>query len=564
MKTRRGILIFNQEELDLSLISGLLEAEDCTVYITSFPLEAIHILSANDIDVILVSSHLKGMEGDEFKNLVKSIRPNISIFLLPLHQLQGDSPSTPQLTLNIKEFVQFIQNHVKSESHLLYQISTFKDFFFAFTDRLLQLFEVSNKFFFNNDHLVAEISRKIAIRMQLEGTLVDAIHLAALLRDVGKISVQQKILNESTPLGSDDFISIKNHPLNAVQLLKHINFPWNIESIILHHHEHYDGNGYPDRIKGRNIPIGSRIVAVADSYVAMTSPRPYRKKLSSLEAVNEIMKMAGTQFDTEVVEVFIEVQQLERSNAAEKRLLLILDRDETTVTYLQLNLPSDEYVIFPIENAADALKYLDEANPYAIIADAETLSTDQAAFCEELQRNRSTASIPLLVLNHDGLPSPQHTAPIVAYNPKPLDLPLLLSTMESMQTETRPAAKMPTDEKRLTGVSGSLEEMELSDIIQLLNMGLKSARVILRNEQEKGVIAMKNGTILHVRSGELSGQQAFYRLMAWKQGFFRILHGQVDEETNITVDTMTLLMEACKFLDESRFRNDAATIAPHP
>lgn len=562
MKASRGILIFKQEELDLSLISLLLEAEDCTVYVTSFPLEAIHILSTYDIDVILASSHLKGMADDEFKKLVKNIRPNISIFLLPLHQIQGDSSSPSQCTINVKEFVQFIQDHIKVESHLQNQASTFKDFFFTFTDRLLQLFEVNNKYFFNNNHLVADFSRKIAIHMNQEETLIDAIHLAALLRDVGKISIQQKILNGSTPLGNDDFVSIKNHPFNSVQLLKHINFPWNIESLILHHHEHYEGNGYPDRLKGRNIPIGSRIIAVADSYVAMTSQRPYRPKLSSQEAVNEIMKMAGTQFDPEVAEVFFEVLQQERSKAAAKRLLLVLDRDETTAASLLLNLPSDNYVIYAVENAANAMEYLEEAIPYVIIADEETLSADKIDFCAEFHRNSSTATIPLLILHNNGSHSPQHTAPVVAFNPKPLDLTLLLSTLESLQGETRPKSGVPAVTSELSGVSGSLEEMELPDIIQLLTMGLKSARVILKNNQEKGEIFLKNGKIINVRTGELAGQQAFFRLMGWEKGIFRILHGKIDEETNITVDTMTLLMEACRVLDESRFRANSSSKTP--
>lgn len=563
MKNKRGILIFNQDELDLSLISVLLEAEDCTVYITSFPLEAIHILSTNDIDVILASSKLKGMEADEFKKLVKSIKPHTSIFLLPLHQIQGKSADSSQLTLNVKEFVQFIQNHIKSESHLLNHALNFKSFFFSFTDRLLQLFEVNNKFFFNNDHLVADISRKIAIHMHLEGNLVDAIHLGALLRDVGKISIQQKILNETTPLGNEDFVSIKNHPFNSVQLLKHINFPWNIESIILHHHEHYDGKGYPDRLKGRDIPIGSRIIAVADSYVAMTSQRPYRKKLSNLEAVNEIMRMAGTQFDPEIAEIFFEVLQQERSNTIGKRLLLVLDRDETTATFLQLNLPSDTYAVYGVESAKDALDYLEDVTPYVIIADEETLSADTIDFCAEFQRKPATAAIPLLLLNQDASHSPRHTAPIVAVNPKPLDLTLLLTTIESLQGESTPKSTLPDSESSRIGVSGNLEDMELPDIIQLLNMGLKTARIILKNDQEKGEIFMKRGKIIRVRTGDLGGAQAFYRMMSWKQGIFRILHGPIDEdEINITVDTMTLLMEACQVLDESRFKKGSTTVPP--
>lgn len=553
MNTKRGILIFNQAALDLSLVSALLEAEDCTVHITSLPLEAFHILRNNDIELILASSHLEGMDGSEFKEMAESIKPGVSIFLLPLHPQHGATLYTTECIVNLKEFVQFIKNHIKTESRLLSQTSRFKDFFFVFTDRLMQLFQVNNRYFFNNDHLVADISRKIALRMNVEEPLAEAIQLSALLRDIGKIWIQQEILNEKAPLGINAFVSIKNHPLNSVQLLKHINFPWDVESIIKHHHEHYDGNGYPDGLKGRAIPLGSRIIAVADTYVAMTSHRPYRKKLSSLEAINEITKQAGRQFDPEIAEVFFAVVQQQKFETTEKRQLLVLDQDEPTVAYLQLNLRSEEYVVFSVDNATEALKYLEETIPYVIIADGETLAADKVNFYSELRHNLSTYAIPMIVLGNE-TDSQQYPDPMVFFSPKPLDLALLISTLESLHTKERPTARMSMAEGELTGVSGSLEDMELTDIIQVLHMGLKSARVILQNDQKKGEIYLKNGKIVHARTGDLAGQAAFFSLISWDKGAFRIFHGQTTDEISINIDTMNLLLEASRVLDETRYK----------
>ena len=122
---------------NLRLISSLLEAEDCTVYVTSLPFEAIHILRSYDIDLILAPPHLDGMEGSEFKELAEKIRPGVSIFLLPLTPpTPGDSADTQdECQVNLKEFVQFIHNHIRIENHLVEQSKIFKEFFFTFTDR---------------------------------------------------------------------------------------------------------------------------------------------------------------------------------------------------------------------------------------------------------------------------------------------------------------------------------------------------------------------------------------------------------------------------------------------
>ena len=296
MNKNKGILIFNRDNTELSLIATMLESGDCPVFSTSLPLEAIHILQKNDIDVILASQALEGMDDQEFKELAEKIRPGIKILLLPQTpaEKKGHKDTISECTLNLKEFAKFIQNHIRTENHLINESSRFKDFFFSFTDRLLQVFEVNDRYFFNNDHLVANLSKKVAIKMKLEENLIDAIHISALLRDIGKVGIQHQILDEKGKLEREKLTVIKSHPLNTVHILKHINFPWNVDSIIAHHHEHYDGNGYPEGLQGRYIPLGSRIISVVDSYVAMTMDRPYRKALTSEEAAREILQKTGS------------------------------------------------------------------------------------------------------------------------------------------------------------------------------------------------------------------------------------------------------------------------------
>lgn len=552
MKNNNGILIFNNGGMDLGLVSALLEAEDCTVYVTSLPLEAFHILRNSNIDVILASSQLQGMEGQEFKDLAEKIRPGVSIFLLPevAHHPEGGTHAVPEeCTLNLKEFVNFIQNHIRNEKNLLVEASNFKEFFFSFTDRLLQIFEVNNKYFFNNDHLVADLSRKIAVKMGLDDKLVDSIHLAALLRDIGKIGIQQDILNGKTSLESGAFDQIKCHPLNTVQILRQIKFPWNVEFVIRHHHEHYDGNGYPDGLKGRNIPLGSRIISIADSFVAMTTDRAYRKALSAAAATHEIMKLVGSQFDPEVVEVFLAVLHQQAAQEDDKKILLVIESDESLAAYLRLNLSSDDYELVIAESIDEAQEIVDGRPLTLVISGQETLQRDNYRFYTAARQR----SISFIVIVAKEALAELHADHLVDFIGRPPDIEDLTARIRACFRNEPRKARPVVAEEPLRGVSGSLEDMGITDVIQVLNLGMKTAKVVVTNESSKGEIYLKSGKVVSVDLGELSGCDAFYELIEWNKGEFRVFHGLTTEKVNVTMETMTLLLEATRVMDERRY-----------
>lgn len=551
MKSNNGILIFNNGFIDIGLVSAMLEAEDCTVYVTSLPLEAMHILRNHNIDVILASSRLDRMEGQEFKELVEKIKPGVSIFLLPpaLCPLDGkSSPNSYECTINMKEFVRFIQNHIRNERTLLEESAQFKEFFFSFTDRLLQIFEVNDRYFFNNDHLVAELSRAIAEKMQLEEQLVDAIHLAALLRDLGKVSIQQAILNDSSRLENRAFNQIKSHPLNTVQILKHIRFPWNMELIVRHHHEQYDGSGYPDGLKGRNIPLGSRIIAIADSYVAMTTDRPYRQAKTVEAASKEIMRMAGSQFDPEVVEVFFSVLQ-ENATRPVRTTVLVLERDEATAAFIKLFLHGDEFELVLVGTIDEAVSSLEKALPALLIADETVLREDDLAFYTAL---REQQTVPVILLVEPERIVWHQVDDMLEVVGKPVDMEDLLPKIKSFVRRQPPKVRVSQLTEEVHGVSGSLEDMGVPDIIQVLHLGMKTAKVILLQGSKRGHIFLKMGTIVHSECGDQVGSDAFFELVGWAAGKFCIFHGQTTDAVSVTTATMPLLLEATRLLDEKR------------
>jgi HD-GYP domain-containing protein (c-di-GMP phosphodiesterase class II) len=152
---------------------------------------------------------------------------------------------------------------------------------------------------------VTQYAVAIAESMGMSSEEVEEIRLAGLLHDLGKIGVPDSILNKPGRLSDEEYTAIKMHPALSMRIIEPLPHLGNIIPIIYHHHERYDGHGYMDGKAGDKIPIGARIIAVADSYEAMTSDRPYRSALSREEAVAELRMNAGSQFDPDVVRHFL-------------------------------------------------------------------------------------------------------------------------------------------------------------------------------------------------------------------------------------------------------------------
>lgn len=152
---------------------------------------------------------------------------------------------------------------------------------------------------------VSELCEDLAVRMNFDIYKVNQIKIAGLMHDIGKMGIDEKILNKPQKLSDEETKEIMRHPEIGYRILSSSNEFSEIAEYVLKHHERWDGKGYPGGFKGEEISIQSRIIAVADAYDAMTSDRPYRKGLSVMDALAELKKYSGTQFDPEVAEIFI-------------------------------------------------------------------------------------------------------------------------------------------------------------------------------------------------------------------------------------------------------------------
>lgn len=159
---------------------------------------------------------------------------------------------------------------------------------------------------------VAEISVALAQELNLSDRDIESIEYTALLHDIGKIGIADNILGKNSSLTNKEFDKIKEHTVMGAKIIEPVDFLKNSYKAIYHHHEKYNGKGYPDGIKSENIPILARIIAVADAYDAMGSDRPYRKKFNKDKILKELKDQSGKQFDPEVIKVLLSVLDRER------------------------------------------------------------------------------------------------------------------------------------------------------------------------------------------------------------------------------------------------------------
>ena len=171
---------------------------------------------------------------------------------------------------------------------------------------LVSLVDLRDAYTGSHSSRVGGYVRATALRMGLPDAQLDNVVMAALLHDVGKIGVPDHVLLKPGRLTEEEFGHIRKHPELGWMALKNIEDFKSISLMVLHHHERMDGAGYPGGLKGSAIPLGSRIIAVADSYDALTTNRPYRSARTKQQAVDELLRCVDSQFDARALNAFLD------------------------------------------------------------------------------------------------------------------------------------------------------------------------------------------------------------------------------------------------------------------
>jgi diguanylate cyclase (GGDEF)-like protein/putative nucleotidyltransferase with HDIG domain len=196
-------------------------------------------------------------------------------------------------------------SRMQNASLMQYGAKTLSALYIQSIRALVNALELKDGYTATHSYMVSHYSAALATKLGLPQDMVEVIRTAGLLHDVGKVGVPDGVLKKNGPLSNEEFTVVKTHPVLSIKVLNDLVFLRKELEIVRYHQEKYDGTGYPYALKGDNIPLGARILAICDTFEAMTANRPYRKALPVETAVAELKKCAGTHFDPKLVKVFV-------------------------------------------------------------------------------------------------------------------------------------------------------------------------------------------------------------------------------------------------------------------
>ncbi len=254
------------------------------------------------VGVIVVENYTERKISDEFIELL-TVTSRLFTTSMNLKKLTEETDRL--LNQNDITMIQ-LQNKRAELTSLIGDLSSEQQ---CFVENLAKAVDAKSNFKNNYSHTVADLAREISSTIGLNEKTKDLIYYAALLRNIGKITLPEELFNKKETLSKEDWEKLQNHPNVGVSILMSINFLSEVVPYINYHKERWDGKGEPEGLKGRSIPLGSRIIAIADAYSAMITDRKYRKALSEKEALDILKSEAGTKWDPELIDFFVKMKQ---------------------------------------------------------------------------------------------------------------------------------------------------------------------------------------------------------------------------------------------------------------
>lgn len=300
------------------------------------PQEAIEKVKNEHFDLMLLDYIMTPFHGDHVVEEIRKFNKDLYILLLTGHKdlappletikkldIQGyceKSDKFDQLLLLIESGLKSVEqmNIIKQiNEELADSKELLEKSYLESIEVLRRTVEVKDVYTRGHSDRVSEYSLLIGEKLNLPPEQMKTLKIGALFHDIGKIGIPDAILLKTDKLTDDEYSEIKNHPAIGAHILSNASIFADIIPIVKHHHERYDGKGYPARLAGEDIPYLARIVAVADTFDAMTSRRSYRQALDFDYTMNEIERCKGTQFDPAIADVFLEILRTNQDKITE-------------------------------------------------------------------------------------------------------------------------------------------------------------------------------------------------------------------------------------------------------
>ncbi len=318
---KHTILIVDDEENNLQLLKRTLRGK-YDILTAHDGKQALEIVSdhGNDISLIVSDQRMPEMSGTDFLKKISKTYPNIIKILLTGQadtDIMVESINECQIyqyilkpfdPIELTEVVKSGINKFDLSNNKLEMLKDLRELFYKTIKSISSALDAKDPYTHGHSLRVTLYSLILAKELGLDDITLEEIETAGLLHDIGKVGIPQKILCKPGKLTDEEFEIMKSHPEQGEKIVKKIKKLKIISNWLKTHHERWDGKGYPLGLKGEDIPISARIIAIADTYDAMTSTRSYRKALDHATAIAEIERCAGSQFDPNLASLFIKNQ----------------------------------------------------------------------------------------------------------------------------------------------------------------------------------------------------------------------------------------------------------------
>lgn len=320
------IMAVDDESGILDSLSVFLKRSGYTLTGITNPIEAIELLKHEHYDLLILDFLMTPLHGNQVVEEIRKFDKDLYILLLTGHKdlappldtirkldIQGyceKGDKFDQLLLLIESGLKSIaqMNEIKRINNKL--SNTYERLENAYLESIQTLrytVEAKDKYTRGHSDRVSAFSTLIGQKLGLSAEDIKTLEIGGLFHDIGKIGVPDSIIQKTDKLTDDEYSQIKNHPSIGAHILSNATIFKNIIPIVKHHHESYDGHGYPSQLKGTDIPYLARITTIADSFDAMTSKRTYRDSLPLEVVKSEFKNNKGTQFDPELTDVFLDI-----------------------------------------------------------------------------------------------------------------------------------------------------------------------------------------------------------------------------------------------------------------
>jgi putative two-component system response regulator len=302
------VLVVDDGETNRALVEAFLSDLDCRLQTAEDGPSALAAIEREMPDLVLLDVQMPGMDGYEVCRRIKA-QPRGRLLPVVMLTALGDlNDRVLALEAGADDFMSKPVDRVELVARVrsalrLKAVYDTLDSAEQVIFSLAAAVEAKDKYTESHTHRVAETARHIGMKMGLPDRALDALYRGGIIHDIGKIGVPDAILLKPGPLSPDELRIMRSHTTIGESIVRPLRSGTNLLPIVRNHHEHYDGNGYPDGLAGRAIPRLARIVAVCDAYDALVTDRPYRKARTVDEAIATLVDSAGTQWDPEVVEV---------------------------------------------------------------------------------------------------------------------------------------------------------------------------------------------------------------------------------------------------------------------